>query len=41
MKFDNNTGGFIAKFEFNNLIDAPTVIHVLNESVRGEPVWYP
>lgn len=41
MKFDNNTGEFTAAFKFDSSVDAPTVLHVLNESVRGEPAWYP
>lgn len=40
-KFDTNTATFSATFEFDSSIDAPTVIYVLNESVHGEPVWYP
>ena len=41
MKFNNNTGGFTAQFKLDTSIDAPTVIHVLNEAAHEEPVWYP
>ena len=41
MKFNTETGGFTATFQLDSMISAPTVIHVLNESVHGEPVWYP